>query len=52
MDFSVNDLFNSSGIRLYYDLFDQCDVNYDGFIDFTEFFNFSRDFQDQHNFIA
>jgi hypothetical protein len=52
MDFSMSDFMSRSGMQLFAELFDQCDENYNGFIDFYEFFEFSKDFQDQHNFIT
>ena len=42
----------NNGFILFIDLFDKCDANYDGYLDFTEFYEFGKNQQEQNDFIT
>jgi hypothetical protein len=43
MGFNMPQIMGNGGMSLFFQLFDQADSNYDGYIDFAEFFAFSGD---------
>jgi hypothetical protein len=46
MGFSMSQIMSNGGMTLIIQLFDQADSNFDGYIDFAEFFKFSDNHQE------